>query len=83
MKMRLSGLFGVLLFVIAGLSLAPPAGLLGASAQVGGIELTFDNANFNQDGLLVLFGGVWGQGEIGLPVAALGIPSRDAAVIAL
>ena len=70
MKMRLSGLFGVLLFVIAGLSLAPPAGLLGASAQGGGIELAVDNADFNQDGLLVLFGGLQSQGALGLPVAA-------------
>ncbi|HMG34372.1 MAG TPA: hypothetical protein VKM94_10575 [Blastocatellia bacterium] len=42
-----------------------------AAAQSGGsIELAVDTANFNQDGLLVLFGGLRLQGDIGLPVAA-------------
>jgi hypothetical protein len=40
------------------------------AAQGGSIELAVDTANFNQDGLLVLFGGLRFQGEIGLPVAA-------------
>src|SRR5215475_9398593 len=41
------------------------------SAQSGGsIELAVDTANFNQDGLFVLFGGLRLQGDIGLPVAA-------------
>ena len=40
------------------------------SAQSGGIQLAVDTANFNQDGLLVLFGGLRKQGEIGLPIAA-------------
>jgi hypothetical protein len=39
-------------------------------AQAGSIELAVDTANFNQDGLLVLFGGLRLQGDIGLPVAA-------------
>lgn len=43
---------------------------LRASAQGGAIQLAVDTANFNQDGLLVLFGGLRRQGEIGLPVAA-------------
>ena len=34
------------------------------------VELAVDTANFNQDGLLVLFGGLRLQGDIGLPVAA-------------
>ncbi|MFY9555519.1 MAG: hypothetical protein WAV20_24775 [Blastocatellia bacterium] len=41
-----------------------------AIAQGGAIELAVDTADFNQDGLLVLFGGLRLQGEIGLPVAA-------------
>lgn len=42
-----------------------------AAAQGGGsIELAVDVSNVNQDGLLVLFGGLRLQGEIGLPVAA-------------
>ena len=40
------------------------------SAQGGSIQLAVDTADFNQDGLLVLFGGLRRQGEIGLPVAA-------------
>jgi len=40
------------------------------AAQVGVIQLAVDTANVNQDGLLVLFGGLRKQGEIGLPVAA-------------
>ena len=43
---------------------------VGAGAQGGAIELAVDAANINQDGLLVLFGGLRLQGEIGLPVAA-------------
>src|SRR5262245_56288998 len=39
---------------------------LGASS----IQLAVDTADFNQDGLLVLFGGLRLQGDIGLPVAA-------------
>ena len=34
------------------------------------IELAVDTANFNQDGLLVLFGGLRLQGHVGLPVGA-------------
>lgn len=52
------------------LSLLLPQGTLRTSAQSGGIQLAVDTANFNQDGLLVLFGGTRRQGEIGLPVAA-------------
>jgi len=43
---------------------------VGAGAQSGAIELAVDAANINQDGLLVLFGGLRLQGQIGLPVAA-------------
>ncbi|HZM89214.1 MAG TPA: hypothetical protein VFF31_22000 [Blastocatellia bacterium] len=41
-----------------------------AAAQGGSIELAVDTANFNQDGLLVIFGGLRLQGDIGFPVAA-------------
>jgi FG-GAP repeat protein len=47
-----------------------PLVALRAFAQGGAIQLAVDTANFNQDGLLVLFGGLRKQGEIGLPVAA-------------
>jgi len=52
------------------LSLTLPVIALRATAQGGAIELAVDTANVNQDGLLVLFGGLRMQGEIGLPVAA-------------
>jgi FG-GAP repeat protein len=39
-------------------------------AQGGAIQLAVDTANFNQDGLLVLFGGLRLQGFVGLPIAA-------------
>jgi FG-GAP repeat len=52
------------------LSLILPVIAIRATAQGGAIELAVDTANVNQDGLLVLFGGLRMQGEIGLPVAA-------------
>lgn len=52
------------------LSLSLPLIAIRATAQGGSIELAVDTANFNQDGLLVLFGGLRLQGDIGLPVAA-------------
>ena len=52
------------------LSLSLPLLAIRAAAQGGSIELAVDTANFNQDGLLVLFGGLRFQGEIGLPVGA-------------
>jgi FG-GAP repeat protein len=52
------------------LSLSLPFIAIRATAQGGAIELAVDTANTNQDGLLVLFGGLRKQGEIGLPVAA-------------
>src|SRR5258705_13846272 len=59
---------GLILGLILSLSL--PFIAIRAAAQGGSIELAVDAANFNQDGLLVLFGGLRMQGEIGLPVAA-------------
>jgi hypothetical protein len=47
-----------------------PLNAIRATAEGAAIELAVDTANFNQDGLLVLFGGLRMQGEIGLPVAA-------------
>jgi FG-GAP repeat len=52
------------------LSLLLPQDARRVSAQSGTIQLAVDTADFNQDGLLVLFGGTRRQGEIGLPVAA-------------
>jgi len=52
------------------LSLFLPYFAIRATAQGAAIELAVDAANFNQDGLLVLFGGLRLQGDIGLPVAA-------------
>ncbi|HSB11857.1 MAG TPA: integrin alpha [Blastocatellia bacterium] len=51
-------------------SLLLPLIAIRATAQGGAIELAVDTANFNQDGLLVLFGGLRLQGDIGLPVGA-------------
>jgi len=59
---------GLILGLILSLSL--PLIAIRATAQGGSIELAVDTANFNQDGLLVLFGGLRLQGDIGLPVAA-------------
>ena len=58
--------------LIVALILSSSLPLIGfrAAAQGGSIELAVDTANFNQDGLLVLFGGLRLQGEIGLPVTA-------------
>jgi FG-GAP repeat len=50
--------------------LAVPFGMISTSAQGGSIQLAVDTANFEQDGLLVLFGGLRLQGDIGLPVGA-------------
>jgi hypothetical protein len=47
-----------------------PFGAISTSAQGGGIQLAVDTANFEQDGMLVLFGGLRLQGDIGLPVGA-------------
>src|SRR5438067_3405093 len=52
------------------LSLLLPQSAFRTSAQGGAIQLAVDTANYNQDGLLVLFGSTRRQGEIGLPVAA-------------
>ena len=48
-----------------------PHGLISTSAQSGGsIQLAVDTADFNQNGLLVLFGSLRLQGDVGLPVGA-------------
>jgi hypothetical protein len=47
-----------------------PSGTTSTSAQGGSIQLAVDTKNFEQDGLLVLFGGLRLQGDIGLPVGA-------------
>jgi hypothetical protein len=52
------------------LSMLLPLIAIGVFAQGGAIQLAVDTANFNQDGLFVLFGGLRKQGEIGLPVGA-------------
>jgi hypothetical protein len=59
---------GLILGII--ISMLLPLIALRTFAQGGAIQLAVDTANFNQDGLLVLFGGLRKQGEIGLPVAA-------------
>jgi len=58
--------------LIAGviLSFLLPFAAVQVTAQGGTVQLAVDTANVNQDGLLVLFGGLRMQGEIGLPVAA-------------
>jgi hypothetical protein len=48
-----------------------PAAPFSTEAQVNpAIELAVDTANFQQDGVLSLFGGLRRQGDIGLPVGA-------------
>src|SRR5436853_7831459 len=47
-----------------------PHGPFRAAAESDSIRLAIDTANTNQDGLLVLFGGLRLQGDIGLPVGA-------------
>jgi len=59
---------GLILGII--LSMLLPLIAIGVFAQGGAIQLAVDTANFNQDGLFVLFGGLRKQGEIGLPVGA-------------
>ncbi len=58
--------------LIAGviLSFLLPFVAVQVTAQGGAVQLAVDTANVDQDGLLVLFGGLRMQGEIGLPVAA-------------
>ena len=67
-KKGIRGRTGLILGLILSLSL--PLTAIRATAQGGSIELAVDTANFNQDGLLVLFGGLRLQGDIGLPVGA-------------
>lgn len=63
--LRISLIIGILFSMLA------PYGLISTSAQNGGsIQLAVDTADFNQDGLLVLFGALRLQGDIGLPVGA-------------
>ena len=56
--------------VVIMLSLLLPQCAFRAAAETDAIQLAVDTANFNQDGLFVIFGGTRRQGEIGLPVAA-------------
>jgi hypothetical protein len=60
----------VLVVGIISLLLLPLAAFSTSAQQNDRIELAVDTANFNQDGLLVLFGGLRLQGQIGLPVGA-------------
>ncbi len=64
-------------FILAS-SLFLPQAMISSRAQLG-VELAVDTADFDQDGLLVLFGGLRLQGDIGLPVGAgdLNGDSRD------
>jgi FG-GAP repeat protein len=53
------------------ISLIAPTQVISIHAQSGGsIQLAVDTADFTQDGLLVLFGSLRSQGEVGLPVGA-------------
>jgi hypothetical protein len=61
---RAAVIFSVIPLVILGLPIPR------ASSQTGTVELAVDTADFNQDGLFVLFGSLRRQGEIGLPIGA-------------
>lgn len=58
------------LFLVVVLAMLLPQNAIHTLAQGGAIQLAVDTANFNQDGLLVLFGGLRKQGDVGLPIAA-------------
>jgi len=45
-------------------------GYISSRAQTAGVELAVDVANFNQDGLLAIFGSLRQEGSIGLPIGA-------------
>jgi hypothetical protein len=61
---RATAFFGFLLaFLLSNNLFTPPTAWTD-------IELAVDTANFNQDGLLVLFGGLRLQGHVGLPVGS-------------
>jgi len=68
MKKRVVAHIGLILGIICSSLL--PFGTMSSSAQSSGIQLAVDCANINQDGLLVLFGSLRMQGEVGLPVGA-------------
>lgn len=54
---------------IAVIFLLTVSGYRASIAQSSGVELAVDVADFNQDGLLVIFGALRQQGLIGLPIA--------------
>src|SRR4030095_887470 len=60
--------FGLIVALI--LSSFLPIVAVRVNAQGGSVQLAVDVANFNQDGLLVLFGGLRLQGDRGWPCAA-------------
>src|SRR5215813_2201413 len=61
---------GIALAIILSVVLASQSFSAAQDLGASSIQLAVDTANFNQDGLLVLFGGLRLQGDIGLPVAA-------------
>lgn len=64
------GTLKILIAFIVASSLFLPQMMLSPRAQQGEVELAVDTADFNQDGLLTLYGGLRLQGDIGLPVGA-------------
>jgi hypothetical protein len=68
-RRRLRILKTLMAFVLVSLVFLPQP-LSSSLAQQGAVELAIDTADFEQDGLLVLFGGLRNQGHIGLPVGA-------------
>ncbi|HXG67462.1 MAG TPA: hypothetical protein VNO70_20325, partial [Blastocatellia bacterium] len=64
MVFRVLSIIGVIALFVSGLAAFP------TPAQNPRIELAVDTNDFNQDGLLAIFGGLRLQGEIGLPVGA-------------
>ncbi|MEW6210557.1 MAG: FG-GAP repeat protein [Acidobacteriota bacterium] len=68
-KSRVRVLKTLMGFILASLIFLPQQ-MSSSRAQQGAVELAIDTADFEQDGLLVLFGGLRNQGHIGLPVGA-------------
>ena len=60
----------ILFILVVVVAMLFPQSAIRTLAQGGAIQLAVDTANFNQDGLLVLFGGLRKQGHVGLPIAA-------------
>ncbi len=72
-------IFRILSIVAIAASLLSQPGAISLAQEQSRIQLAVDTANFNQDGVLALFGGLRMGGEIGLPVGAGDLNGDDRA----